>query len=69
LAALYTEDAILVNDTGPIYGRKAIEKHCADLFKQVHFSNLAGMSAQNIPLTSMQRQLVALKYGGTGNGV
>jgi ketosteroid isomerase-like protein len=42
LAALYTEDAILVNDTGPIYGRKAIEKHCADLFKQVHFSNFSG---------------------------
>jgi uncharacterized protein (TIGR02246 family) len=39
LAALYTEDAVLVNDTGPIYGRDAIEKHYADVFKQVHFSN------------------------------
>jgi hypothetical protein len=28
-----------VNDTGPIYGRDAIEKHYADVFKQVHFSN------------------------------
>ena len=39
LAALYTEDAVLVNDTGPIYGREAIEKYYADVFKQVHFSN------------------------------
>jgi len=39
LAALYTEDAVLVNDTGPIYGRDAIEKHYADVFKQVHLSN------------------------------
>ena len=28
-----------MNDTGPIYGREAIEKHYADLFKQIHFSN------------------------------
>jgi Domain of unknown function (DUF4440) len=27
LAATYTEDAVLVHDTGPVYGRKAIEKH------------------------------------------
>src|SRR6516162_855484 len=35
LAPLYTEDAVLVNDTGPIYGREAIVKHWADVFKQV----------------------------------
>jgi hypothetical protein len=28
-----------VNDSGPIYGREAIEKYYVDLFKQVHFSN------------------------------
>lgn len=39
VAALYTEDAVLVNDTGPVYGREAIEKGFVDLFKQVHFSN------------------------------
>jgi hypothetical protein len=42
LAATYTEDAVLVHDTGPVYGREAIEKHYADLFKQVHFSNNIG---------------------------
>jgi ketosteroid isomerase-like protein len=39
LAALFTKDAVLVNNTGPIYGREAIEKQYADLFKQMHFSN------------------------------
>src|ERR1700722_8469659 len=39
LAALFTKDAVLVNDTGPIYGRDAIEKMYADLFQKVHFSN------------------------------
>jgi ketosteroid isomerase-like protein len=39
-AALYTEDAVVVDaEKGPIYGRKAIEKHFADLFQKVHFSN------------------------------
>ena len=28
-----------MNNTGPVYGREAIEKQYADLFKQVHFSN------------------------------
>ena len=34
VAALYTEDAILVPDTGPVYGREAIEKYWAGLFKK-----------------------------------
>jgi uncharacterized protein (TIGR02246 family) len=34
IAALYTEDAIFVDgSTGPLYGRQAIEKFYADLFK------------------------------------
>ena len=32
IAALYTEDAVFVTDTGPLYGRKAIEKWNADVF-------------------------------------
>lgn len=39
LAALSTEDAVVVTDTEPIYGREAIEKDNADAFKQFHFSN------------------------------
>jgi ketosteroid isomerase-like protein len=39
LAACFTKDAVLVTNTGPIFGREAIEKMYADLFKQMHFSN------------------------------
>jgi hypothetical protein len=46
LGALFTKDAVLVTDTGPIYGRVAIEKMYAGLFKQVHFSNHIGKSDQ-----------------------
>ena len=33
------KDGVEVGNEGPIYGREAIEKHYADLFKIVHFSN------------------------------
>ena len=33
VAALFTEDAIWVADTGPLYGRQAIEKQVAEWFK------------------------------------
>jgi ketosteroid isomerase-like protein len=49
LAALFTKDAVLVTDTGPIYGRDAIEKMYADLFKQVHFSNHIGKPDRYAP--------------------
>jgi len=39
VAALYTEDAVVVTETGTIYGREAIEKHYADVFQKVNFSN------------------------------
>jgi uncharacterized protein (TIGR02246 family) len=48
-AALYAKDAILVTDTGPIKGREAIQKHFADLFQQVHFSNSVGVADPDSP--------------------
>jgi len=39
LAALYTDDAVLIEESGPIYGRQAIEKHCKDVMQNVHFSD------------------------------
>jgi ketosteroid isomerase-like protein len=39
LAALFTKDAILVEQAGPVHGREAIERHYTDLFQNVHFSN------------------------------
>ena len=49
LAALYTEDAVLLTNTGPIYGREAIEKHYADLFQNVHFSKHLDKRDQSSP--------------------
>jgi uncharacterized protein (TIGR02246 family) len=49
LAAFYAEDAVLVTDTGLIYGRDAIEKMYADLFKQVHFSNHLNTTSATTP--------------------
>ena len=39
LAALFTKDAVLIEQSGPVYGREAIQKHYADLFQNEHFSN------------------------------
>jgi uncharacterized protein (TIGR02246 family) len=38
-AALYTEDAVFVTHSGPLYGRQAIEKFYADEFKAWHDKN------------------------------
>ena len=37
LPLLFTDDAVLVNDTGPIYGRQAIERYYADMFQILHY--------------------------------
>jgi ketosteroid isomerase-like protein len=49
LAAFYAEDAVVVTNTGPIYGRDAIQKHYADLFQKLHFSNHIGKPDQYSP--------------------
>ena len=44
VAALFTEEAILVTDSGPIYGRDAIQKWYEGAFQQFYFSNHLGKS-------------------------
>jgi uncharacterized protein (TIGR02246 family) len=51
IAALYTEDAVEVTDSGTLYGREAIEKHYADLFQREHFSNYLVKGDQYSPHT------------------
>jgi len=46
LAALFAEDAVVVTDTGPIYGREAIEKMYADEFHKWHNINHIGQADQ-----------------------
>jgi len=50
MAALYTEDAVIVrNDGGPIYGREAIDKYWADVFKTVQNSKHTSEPEQYSP--------------------
>src|SRR5271165_7028745 len=50
LAALYTEDAVLVNDSGPLFGREAIEKSYEDVFTVVQFTKHSGTLDQHSPI-------------------
>ena len=49
LASFYAEDAVIVTNTGPIYGREAIEKWYADLFQKLHISNHIAKADQYSP--------------------
>jgi uncharacterized protein (TIGR02246 family) len=46
IAALFTEDAVLVTPEGVFSGRQAIEKYYADLFQQWHPTNNIGETPQ-----------------------
>ena len=49
LASCYTDDAVQVNDSGPLYGREAIEKNFENVFNAVHFSKHIGTLDQYSP--------------------
>jgi uncharacterized protein (TIGR02246 family) len=49
VAALFTEDAIFVTDTGALYGPQAIEKQFAEWFKGAHHSNHMTKADPNSP--------------------
>ena len=49
VVALFTEDAVYVTPTGPIYGREAIEESYADFFQKWHPSGHIGMPDQYSP--------------------
>ena len=49
LAAFFTEDAVLVNDSGPVYGRKAIEKSFVDFFQNWSVSDHVSKRDQYSP--------------------
>jgi len=47
VAALFTDEAILVTDAGPIYGRDAIQKWYEGAFQQFFFSDHLGKADPN----------------------
>jgi ketosteroid isomerase-like protein len=49
VAALFTEDGVFVTDRGPVYGRQAIEKFYADVFKAWHLKSHTGKADGNAP--------------------
>ena len=49
VAAVFTEDAVLVTPQGPIYGREAIENHYADVFQQFRLSNANILAERDSP--------------------
>jgi ketosteroid isomerase-like protein len=52
IAALFTEDAVLVSDGGPIHGRKAIETWYSGVFQVWHPRNHIGTPDGNDPHVS-----------------
>ena len=46
VAAHFTVDGVFVTDKGPVYGRQAIEKWYADVFKELHNKNFVAKADQ-----------------------
>ena len=49
IAALFTQDAVLVLQDGPVYGKPAIEKWLEGIFQNVRFSNHLTKADQKTP--------------------
>jgi ketosteroid isomerase-like protein len=49
IASFFTEDAVLVTNRGPIYGREAIEKHFTDVLEKDRFINQTSKADQYSP--------------------
>src|ERR1700692_3664909 len=69
LAALYTEDALLLTNTGPIYGREAIEKHFAEVFQKVHYNKNLDTRDQSLEETSGRLACNPATTGSSRNAV
>jgi ketosteroid isomerase-like protein len=69
IAAFYTEDGVFVTSEGPKYGREAIERFYADLFRQFHFSNYFSKADQYSPhLIGTNETLEIGEWGCTVEG-
>jgi ketosteroid isomerase-like protein len=51
VAALFTDDAVFVTDTGLLYGRQAVEKQYAEWFKGWHHSGVRVVGFGSCPIT------------------
>jgi hypothetical protein len=65
VAALYTDDAVLVEQGGPKLGREAIQKLWADRFQREHFSDLVSTVDDDFPhtLVRMEKRCGPLEHG------
>ena len=70
VAAFFTEDGVLVTDRGPVFGRQAIEKWYADVFKTWHPKNSTGPKDPNSPRIIGTADNISLygEWSQTGQG-
>lgn len=70
VAALFVEDAVFVTDGGPVFGRQAIEKWYADVFKRWHPRNHTGPKDPNSPRIIGTADNISLygEWSETGQG-